>query len=451
MNARLKFFLTAPLLADLANEMEAQILTCPKERTKHHEADKAFAKRQNKMVNKLYNRMLSQSSIFVKKFESTMYNLVSNILLPEEYHAQLLTCDIQGAKLNSEFIADRLGEDPQESIWAPVHKANVKTFSVINKKTKTRTECKVEMLQEQRGLFGRCIIIAQSNRDFDMKTIVGNYELSGVVRSLMEGDGSLLPGSKQKSKLIKCVTGNIASTQPDRNETYQVAILVAMVIVQSIVKKSKIVTCKDLADTFIRNSIDKAQNSEEIRIVFDTYPLVSLKETTRKSRNKKYDAIEYRIDDTTQVQGTIQSFITLEGTKRNLIPYLVEKAQIFLQGHSYMFLISAEGRTVGNVYFPDLNNHEEADTFLVYHAIHAGENCQNNVCIYSPDTDVLAIACAYVERLSKNTFICLHDGTYNIHDIAQAIGYERCRALIGFHAFTGSDVTGKFNGFGKQS
>ena len=211
------------------------------------------------------------------------------------------------------------------------------------------------------------------------------------------------------------MTGNIASTQPDRNETYQVAILDAMVIVQSIdVKKSKIVTCKDLADTFIRNSIDKVQNSEEIWIVFDTYPLVSLKETTRKSRNKQYDAIEYRIDDTTQVKGTIQSFIAHEGTKRNLIPYLVEKAQIFLQGHSYMFLISAERRTVGN-------NHE----FLVYHAIHAGENCQNNVCIYSPDTDVLAIACAYEERLSKNTFICLHDGTYNIHDIAQAIGYER--------------------------
>ena len=76
---------------------------------------------------------------------------------------------------------------------------------------------------------------------------------------------------------------------------------------------------------------------------------------------------------TTQVKGTIQSFIAHEGTTRNLIPYLVEKAQIFLQGHSYMFLISAEGRTVGNVYFPDLNNHEEADTFLVYHAIHAVE------------------------------------------------------------------------------
>ena len=74
--------------------------------------------------------------------------------------------------------------------------------------------------------------------------------------------------------------------------------------------------------------------------------------------------MQYRIDDTTQVKGTIQSFIAHEGTKRNLIPYHVEKAQIFLQGHPYMFLISAEGRTVGNVYFPDLNNHEERIHFL---------------------------------------------------------------------------------------
>ena len=57
----------------------------------------------------------------------------------------------------------------------------------------------------------------------------------------------------------------------------------------------------------------------------------------------------------------------------------------------------------------------------------------------------LAIACAYVERFPKNTFICLLDGTYKICDIAQALAYRRCRALIGF---TGSD--GKFNGFGKQ-
>ena len=30
-----------------------------------------------------------------------------------------------------------------------------------------------------------------------------------------------------------------------------------------------------------------------------------------------------------------------------------------------MFLISPEGRIVGNGYFPDLNNYEEANTFLV--------------------------------------------------------------------------------------
>ena len=231
-NARLKFFLTAPLLADLANEMETQMLTVKKERTKHHEAGKAFAKRQKKMVCKLYNRMSSLSSVFQKKCEPTMYNMVSNILLPEEHHAQLLTCDVLGTKLNNEFIADRLGEDPKVSIWATVHKANVKTFSVMNKKTKTKTESKVEMLQEQRGLFGRCLIIAQSNRSFDMKAIVGNYELSGVVRSLMECDGSVLPGSKQKSKLIKCLTENVPYTQPARTETYRVAIVDAMVVVQ---------------------------------------------------------------------------------------------------------------------------------------------------------------------------------------------------------------------------
>ena len=53
--------------------------------------------------------------------------------------------------------------------------------------------------------------------------------------------------------------------------------------------------------------------------------------------------------------------------------------------------------------------------------------------------------------LSKNTFIYLIDGSYKIQDIALCIGYKKCSALTGFHAFTGCDVSGKFSGFGKQS
>ena len=43
------------------------------------------------------------------------------------------------------------------------------------------------------------------------------------------------------------------------------------------VKKSNVVTCEDFAYTFIKKVMDKAPNSKEIRIVFDTYPLVSIK------------------------------------------------------------------------------------------------------------------------------------------------------------------------------
>ena len=58
---------------------------------------------------------------------------------------------------------------------------------------------------------------------------------------------------------------------------------------------------------------------------------------------------------------------------------------------------------------------------------------------------------AYVDQLSKNTFICLLAGTYRIGDIALTIGYERCREFAGLHALTGSDVTVKLNGLGTHS
>ena len=105
-----KYGSSIPFAAITADHAGEQV---KKEQTKHHEGGKAFAKRQSKMDN---NRMLSQSSIYKNKFESMMYNLVSNVLLPEEYHAQLLTCDNQYAKLNSEFVGYRLGENPKDNI-----------------------------------------------------------------------------------------------------------------------------------------------------------------------------------------------------------------------------------------------------------------------------------------------------------------------------------------------
>ena len=50
---------------------------------------------------------------------------------------------------------------------------------------------------------GRMAMICQSNRNFDLKDAISNYELQIVPQSLMSHTGELLPGHEGKSLLIK--------------------------------------------------------------------------------------------------------------------------------------------------------------------------------------------------------------------------------------------------------
>ena len=73
------------------------------------------------------------------------------------------------------------------------------------------------------------------------------------------------------------------------------------------------------------------------------------------------------------------------------------------------FLVSADGGTHETVdSFPAHNNHEEADTLMVLHAVSAAVNANSGmqVVVYSPDTDVLVIfKCLRTCPFRKNIYL----------------------------------------------
>ena len=81
------------------------------------------------------------------------------------------------------------------SIWAPVQKMNLNVCSKANKRKRLKIEDKLV----ERLLFSRCAVVANSSRDLDTKSVVCDYELHVVPRSLMASDGSLHSGSENKS------------------------------------------------------------------------------------------------------------------------------------------------------------------------------------------------------------------------------------------------------------
>lgn len=104
----------------------------------------------------------------------------------------------------------------------------------------------------------------------------------------------------------------------------------------------------------------------------------------------------------------------------------------------------------------DRCSHEEADTRLLLHCLHAGENGSNTVAIRTVDTDVVVLAIAFFSKLQLKE-LWIHFGVGKnvrllaIHELSSVFGPDKSAALPVFHSMTGCDTTSSFSGRGKKS
>ena len=183
-----------------------------------------------------------------------------------------------------------------------------------------------------------------------------------------------------------------------------------------------------------------------------------MKESTRNLGRGKAAKLKYRIEGSTKIKGTLKEFLAHNKTKSDFVTYLAEEAKKAFQDTSshtpFQYLVSADGKTQGNIESHNLNNHEEADTLMVLHAIEATRSQPKNhrIVVFSPDTDVFIILYTFHEQLSATTYMRqTTEKLICIKKIADRIGSRKSKALSGFHAFTECDTTGKFTEKGKLS
>ena len=73
----------------------------------------------------------------------------------------------------------------------------------------------------------------------------------------------------------------------------------------------------------------------------------------------------------------------------------------------------------------------------------------------SPDTDVLILALAFMQKLEIPVFIKYQSKTrteyFDINKAAKALGIGKCSCLLGLHSVTGCDTVSCFAGKGKVS
>ena len=100
--------------------------------------------------------------------------------------------------------------------------------------------------------------------------------------------------------------------------------------------------------------------------------------------------------------------------------------------------------------------HEEADTRILLHLEDAVKQGYNKVSIRTVDTNVVVLAVASAQRLNITELWIAFGAGKNFrylpaHEMADALGPNRCVALPMFHAFTGCDTVSCFGGRGKRT
>ena len=129
---------------------------------------------------------------------------------------------------------------------------------------------------------------------------------------------------------------------------------------------------------------------------------------------------------------------------------------------SLLNLVMVYGTKIKSREFEEEHSHEEADT-LIPHQVLASidESKWQEICVWSPDTDVLTLLLDLVSRgrlgshsLTSLKFLTGKGNKYRQIDVVervQVIGRHKCQELIGLHNFSGADWGGKFFGITKKT
>ena len=189
-------------------------------------------------------------------------------------------------------------------------------------------------------------------------------------------------------------------------------------------------------------------------MIFDHYKHDSLKKKTRSGRTKGCSSVQYKVLDSTKIEHLeTKDFLSSIETKQELTKYLSGKLSQHL---SKDFVIVLNGNVTSNMSDLDENlfnfNHEEADTGIVLHAIDVTKRDPfSELVILCSDTDVLLILLHYFESLCTSTIFKTVNREFVLRKIHCQLSLNVCKALLGFHAITGCDQTGRFLGYTKLS
>ena len=161
-SARAKFFLISPELARLADEANDMVGVSTKLQDQHHNLTAAVLAREEKNISKLTTTIASFTNPFTQS-EDCLFNLVSNVVMPEE--------------INLDLCAQRTeGDKPFQNICHEAHPRREGNFMITDEKARALNlekgdkENENRCQQEDFGVKGRAMFVCSSHEGVPITT-----------------------------------------------------------------------------------------------------------------------------------------------------------------------------------------------------------------------------------------------------------------------------------------
>lgn len=361
----------------------------------------------------------------------------------------LLKCHEIGEEKFGEFVTHKVTNKVPD-VFSTIQKTKLSTFSKKRTNTSVTTkQGKLVDLQNNSKFISRLLTIGQS-RQIDMKELM-KYSLRKYPAPIATSDGDL--AKTPKCQLLHELLGR-SSDCFTTSERTDVLLIDGLAVLQMM--KDIPTTFGMLAEKILHIIISSARkvNATRVDFVCDTYPSISIKNIEREKRSS-VGVTRIRIGSANQrVPRQFKKFLSLGENKMSLVEFIFQHLisldltdeicgihMFFTHGpHCHKFFIDCNNTLRVNVVQELYSNQEEADTRLVLHAHHASAG-HSSTTIRSPDTDVFILLLHHRPELS--TSVIFDTGTGNnrklvdIGKVYDELGSRLCKALIGFHAFTG--------------
>ena len=223
-------------------------------------------------------------------------------------------------------------------------------------------------------------------------------------------------------------------------------------------KTSAILKISDLQESFIKRIERMLSGFNEGRVVFDRYLESSLKNKTRQKRSTT--SVEFKIHPEMRLTMSIKDLLSSSKSKSMLVTLFANGLLARFSSNSAIKLVVVYDNKIRYLDYEEEHTHEKADTMIPNQVLRSiDEHLSQEICVSSPDTDVLVLLLDLVSRgrhgnLNSLKFLTGKGANYREIDViqrVQAIGIHKCQGLIGLHHFTGADWGGKFVGITKKS